>query len=186
MKKTIGILLAMAMILSLSISAFAQSGDVTVKGHIGTLGDPNIGPDGTYDITYNTAVHWWVTQANPTTVVNGDSNGPDATVVNRIQNNNTATRIAVSLDSFNLKAGDAEDTTMQGYLTLNLTGDLAEGAMAATDISTGYTGPFNYTATLDGGSENAWKYGFGGTYNAPVLTTSYAPQYTMTLGFTFV
>lgn len=184
-KTTISIVLAITMVLSLSVSVFATTGNVTVDGHIGTTGAPTTGPDGTYDITYTTAVHWWVTQANPTTVVNGDSTGPNSSVVNKIQNNNTATQVKVSLDSFDLIAGDATNSTMQGYLTLNLTGALAADNAGTFDLSTGYTGTTNYTALLNGGASNAWEYGFGGSYSASTLTTSYAPQYTMTLGFAF-
>ena len=191
MKKAIGILLTMVMILSLSLPAFAASGDVTVDGHIGTSGNPSTDPGGdpsapgSYDITYSTTVHWWVTQDNPTTVVDGDSSGPNSSVVNKIQNNNTATEIKVSLNSFELMPGDATDTTMQDYLTLNLKGDLAADGVGSIDLSVGYTGPTTYTALLEGGAANAWTYGFGGIYGAPTLTTSYAPQYTMNLGFAF-
>lgn len=189
MKKTIGIVLIIALILSLSVSAFAASGNVTVAGHIGTTGEPDVedpSVPGTYEITYTTAVHWWVTQANPTTVVDGDSSGPNPSVVNKIQNNNTATQIKVSLDSFNLVSGDATDATMQSYLTLNLTGDLtATDDAEDIDLSAGYAGTTCYSDTLDGGEMNAWTYGFGGSYDASTLTKSYSPQYTMTLGFAF-
>lgn len=185
MKKAIGILLTMAMILSLPLSAFAAAGDVTVNGHIGTTGEPGVGPDGNYDITYSTAVHWWVTQANPTLVVNGDAGGPNDAVVNKVQNNNTATQIQVSLNSFNLIPGDATDPTMQSHLTLNLTGDLAADNVGSIELSTGYAGTTTYTSLLDGGAEKAWTYGFSGTYGAPTLTASYEPEYTMTLGFKF-
>ena len=181
MKKAIGILIAAAMILSLSLTAVAATGDVMVNGHIGTSGDPS-----TYDITYTTAVHWWVTQAAPTTVVDGDSIGPNPSMVNKIENNNTATQIKVSLNSFNLINGDATDSTMQSYLTLFLTGDLAADGVDVIELSaTGYIGPTTYTALLNGGAGNEWAYGFTGTYGAPTLTTRYAPQYTMNLGFAF-
>ena len=180
MKKTISIFLAMAMVLSPSLSVLAATGNVAVDGHIGTVGDP-----GSYDMTYTTAVHWWVTQASPTAVVDGDSSGPNAAVVNKIENNNTATEIKVSLVSFDPVAGDATNATLQGYLTLNLTGALANNGVGSINLSTGYTGPTNYTNLLAGGAANAWTFGFGGTYAAPTLTTSYAPAYTMALGFEF-
>lgn len=181
MKTAIGIILVTAMVLSLSVSAFAATGDVSVDGHIGTIGEPS-----SYDITYTTAVHWWVTQADPSHVVDGDSVGPNSSVTNTIQNNNTATQVKVSLDSFNLMPGDATNATMQNHLTLTLTGDLAANGVDTIDISTGYAGPTNYTALLNGGAANAWTYGFSGTYNASTLTMSYAPKYTMALGFKFV
>lgn len=183
MKKAISILLTMAMILALSVSAVAAStGNVTVDGHIGTTGDPTPG----FDITFTTGVYWWVTQAAPTTVVDGDSSGPNPSVVNMIENNAAATQIEVSFDAFALANADANNATMQAALILNLTGALSADTVGILDLSTGYSAPsITYTALLDSGPTNVWKYGFGGTYSAPLSATPYIPQYTMTLGFAF-
>lgn len=182
MKKTISILLTMAMVLSLPLSVFAGSeGNVTVYGHIGTHGDPS----DTYDITFSTDVYWWVTQAAPGKIVNGDSYGPNDAAVNFIKNNIATTEIVVSLNSFNLEDGDARNTDMQNNLELYLTGALAEDEMASENLNKGYDGITTYTKLLYGGDAKQWTYGFAGTYDAK-LTKRYTPQYTMTLGFAFV
>lgn len=189
MKKTISIFMAFLMVLSFPVFAYAGSGNVEVNGHIGVLGDLTIDPDGngggTYDITYSASVHWWVTQDDSNAVVNGTAAGP-ADVVNIIQNNNTAVDVKVSLDSFVPQPGDAKDTAMQDNLILELTGDLAADEMNTVNLTDGYDGPKNYTKNLEGGPENAWVYGFGGSYKAKKLTKSFSPKYTMTLGFKFV
>lgn len=192
MKKLLSLALAVVMIFALSITALAATqGDVDVEGHIGIQSDPIIGPDdptdplyNTYNVTFSTAVHWWVTEAAPTTVVDGDSIGPGS-ASNRIENRSSGTTIDVTLDAFT-PGVTADNAAVDPFLTLSLTGDLAmTGSPDLVAAGAGYTGPYTYTSSLLYGAGNAWTYGFTGTYSGTLTTAGYAPVYTMTLGFTF-
>lgn len=183
MKRTLSIILALVLLFSLSLTAFATtSSNVDVNGHIGTQGDPSVDPtDPTYDIVLSTSVHWWVTQNNPGVIVDGTSSGP-GTVNNLIRNNKNGTTINVTFDEFALVAGDAEDVADD--LTLFLTGDLAEDDVGDEDLSNGYSSTsIPYTTQLIYGTD--WTFGFTGTYSGELATTMLAPAYTMTLGFAF-
>lgn len=195
MKKILSVMMAAALTLTCAIPAFASS-NVDVTGHIGTNGNPTIDPGGdpstpgtdpgtggAYDVTFNSSVHWWVTQTSYPNVVNGDASGANASVVNAIQNNNTAADVNVSFDSF---IGDTVAGTVDPDLTLFLTGDLAADGVGAIDLSGDYTGTsIAYTAALQSGTN--WSFGFNGQYTpaSGSVNTSYTPGYTMTLGFSF-
>jgi len=195
-KKILSVMMAAALAFTCSIPVFASAaGNVDVTGHIGTNGNPTVDPGGdpttpgtdpggnTYDVTFNTSVHWWVTQTSYPNVVDGDASGPNATVVNAIQNNNAAVDVNVSFDSF---TGDTVANTVDPDLTLYLTGDLAADSVGAIDLSGDYAGPsIAYTAPLVNGTN--WTYGFSGQYTpaSASVNTSYTPAYTMTLGFSF-
>lgn len=191
MKKILSIVIVLALVFTLSVSAFATPGEVTVNGHIqNTLEtDPTIDPvgdpsnPGSYDVTFTSTVHWWVTEASYPSVKNGNASGLDDSVQNVIQNNSTSgTAIKVSLNSF---TGDTVAASIASKLTLNLTGALAANGAGSINLASDYIGTTNYTANLDPGTANAWTYGFNGTYTGTLSTTAVTPQYTMTLGFSF-
>jgi len=199
MKKFLGILLALTMVFSLSVTAFAADGDVDVNGNI-KLQDPALDPGGdpdhpgtdpsgrTYDVTFTTTVYWWVTEAtfNGTDydVVDGNASGP-ATVSNKIQNNNTTTGndIAVSFKSFTLTNTAATTLGASGDLALYLTGDLAADGIGSQDLANGYSTATPYTADLVNGTP--WTFGFDGTYSGAPTSTGIAPTYKITLAFTW-
>ena len=197
MKKLLSAMMAVTLALTCSITAFASAtGNVDVTGHIGTSGNPTIDPGGdptnpgtdpgtggTYDVTFSSSVHWWVTQTSYPNVVNGDAAGANASVVNAIQNNNSAADVNVSFDSF---VGDSAANTVDPDLTLFLTDDLAADGVGSIDLSGDYTGSsIAYTAPLQNGT--SWTFGFSGQYTPATgnVNTSYTPAYTMTLGFSF-
>jgi len=197
MKKFLGILLALTMVFSLSVTAFAADGDVDVNGTI-KLQDPVLDPGGdptnpgtdpngrTYDVTFTTTVYWWVTEStyNGTDydVVDGNASGP-ATVSNQITNNNTAETINVSFKSFEGTNTAAATLGASGDLELYLTGDLAADGIGSQDLAADYTTATPYTATLVNGTP--WSFGFTGTYAGTPSSTAISPTYVLTLGFTF-
>lgn len=188
MKRVLSIIVILAIAFCLPMTALAATqGDVDVDGHIGIHGDPTIdpggdpsAPDGNYDLTFAASVHWWVTQTSHPNVINGTGSLPDATHRNKILNN-SAVAINVSFVTFTGTNPDA--ATVDPNLTLFLTDDLNKDGMLGVDISGGYTGTaVAYTASLPANTD--WEYGFSGTYTA-ALTSSYNPQYAMTLEFAF-
>lgn len=190
MKKILSFVLTLVLLSSLSVTALAEkTGNVTVNGSLQntTTGDPSIDPDGdtdnpgSYDITFDTAVNWYVTENSYPAIWNGVTTNPSNP--NKIQNNSTSgTAVSVSLKSFK---GDSVATSIAGQLTLNLTGDLAADGMGATNLANAYNGTTNYTAALNPGASNAWTYGFTGNYSGTLSKTAVTPTYTMVLGFTF-
>lgn len=194
MKKFICILLSLIMVLSLTvISVLAADGEVEVNGNI-ILQDPTIGsdtdPNGrTYDVTFGTTVYWWVTEAtfNGTNynVVDGNSSGPNTTVLNKIVNNAAGNDIRVSLKSFTLTNTAASTLGASGDLTLYLTGDLANNGIGTQDLANGYVpeSPVTYTADLVNGTP--WVFGFTGTYYGTPTSAGLTPTYRITLGFSW-
>lgn len=187
MKKILSIAIALVLVASMSVVAFAAN--VETYGHIGVSGEPTIEPEGdpdnpdtNYDLTFSATVHWYVTQTSYPNVINGDANGPDDAVSNKIVNNSAA-NVEVKFVSF---AGSDEDNndvaaTVAPNLTLNLTGNLA--IPSNPDLSSGYTEGHTYRDELE--ADSTWTYGFTGEYTAANVNASYAPQYTMVLGFSF-
>lgn len=196
MKKILSIVLVLTMVFSLTISAYAATGDVDVYGTI-VLQDPKIDPGGdpsnpgsdpetgrAYDVTYHTAVYWWVTEEtyNGTDydVVDGDAYGPDEDVVNEIQSN-IEDDIYVSFIGF---AGDTVADGIADDLELYLTKDLAKDGVEVLELSGGYEdGAIAYEDPLEYGIN--WEFGFTGSYDGAPTATAISPTYTMTLGFSF-
>lgn len=190
MKKVLSIILALVLSSSLSVTALAEKdGNVTVVGLIQNTktDDPTVDPDGdtanpgSYDITYDTTVNWYVTENSYPAVWNDKETNPSNP--NKIQNNSTSgTAVRVSLNEF---TGDSVAASIASKLTLNLTGDLAAGGMGSTNLASDYIDTMNYPAPLNPGTANAWKYGFSGSYSGTLSTTALEPKYTMVLGFSF-
>lgn len=197
-KKIVSIALVVVMVFSLSATAFAATEDsITVNGTIQNTNttDPNTPGTSTdaYDVTFTTTVYWWVTQANPTAVVDGTSTGPGA--VNNIIKNESSSDLKVSFVDFVVVSASQADVTaaVSNGLTLFLTGNLTAGigGVGSQDLASGYTPsaaiPYESVAgtpiKLLPGTANQWTYGFTGTYSGSLSTTALTPQYTMTLEF---
>lgn len=181
-KKTLlGLALGAMIVSSTSLTAFAADGKVEVKGSI-ILTEPNIGPDGNYDVTIPSAVYWYVNDASRPVVVNGTIAGADSavwgepdTTVNIIKNN-SGVDITTTFKSFDLKNPDA--TTVSKDLQLFLAGDLGE---VQADLSKGHVADINIGVLEADGS---FDFGFTGEYSGRITnSTNYSPEYTMTLGF---
>lgn len=191
MKKLLSILLALTLLLCVSVTAFAESeGEVTVNGTIQNTNEEDplvpiypLDPedDTEYDITFTAAVYWWVTNDSYPNVVDGDANGPDASVENVIENNNASSQIEVAFVSFEGTNQAASDLADAGTLELYLTGDLA--LTSDPDISGDYSTAETYSDLIAPG--DIWTYGFSGEYSEPLSRTAIEPTYALTLSFAF-
>ena len=193
MKKIISILLTLTLLFALSISVFAESADggaeIDLFGGPGGPGGPGGGDqggdvkvngsikEGIYNVKYPSQVNWYVTDASNREVWNSPNNNNNV-APNTIQNLSKGSAYNVTLKKIILTNKAAESIAKN--LELYLTGNLAKAPLANKNINNGYSGTTAYKEQLTPGS---WTFGFTGKYNAWLSSTSYAPTYTMTIGF---
>lgn len=179
-----------------TLPAFAVEKSQEVTGEIGYTAGGGITDPGTqveYDIEFSTTdVKWYVTEFssmdvwNTTTENNAESPYTIKSKSKKIADDTPVyIPLEVTLNKFegtNSAAGDIADK-----LELYLTGDLAGVTKDGTDIgdqdlSAGFENTDTnkaYANLLMPGDAKAWKFGFAGSYNGALPTTTLTPEYTM-------
>ncbi|MDR1068173.1 MAG: hypothetical protein LBL36_02875 [Clostridiales Family XIII bacterium] len=108
----------------------------------------------------------------------GDITAPDYHITNLSRAND----LTVTMTDFVIKDEDSDATTIDSDLTLNITGT----QMALADVVGMTSRTDAYATTLfkrvDLSTANTWNFSLGGTWDGDWSTT-YTPQYTMTLKF---
>lgn len=180
-KQTIGSLALVLLTLTGGSTIFAaETTEVPVNGEVGIqdITDPDVA---TYDLTIATSAEWFVTEHSGSSIWN-TSAALNTTNPNIIQNDNQKNiSYKVKLDSFTQGNEAAED--LESYLTLNLTGSLAEDGVGIVDLSEGTFAGQDYTARLQPGESKAWNFGFSGSYTQGVTSTVLTPTYKLALEF---
>ena len=174
-KSAFSALLTFALLVTAVVPAYAES-EVEVEGFVGVYDE-----NASYQVSFSTAdVEWYVTENSWPNVWNTASSNLNTTPY-WIQNNSNGIAYEVELESFVGTNGDA--AAIAGDLVLYFTGNLAADGMNTTNLSGGFTSGTTYTDALLSGASNRWEYGFTGTYNEPLTTTGYSPEYTLTVNF---
>lgn len=174
MKKVLMLALSALIICTAAVTASAVELDesVEVNGFIGIdeTGGP-IDPEDIIAVSYPSSVEWAVTQAS-TSVVAASYDIENESTVN--------VDLEVTLTAFTRTS--AASTVPATGLTLNLTGDLAQGTIGQNIGAGAYTNTTAYTSTLDHGE--TWTFSFGGAYTGSLPSvTPYEPVYDMVLNF---
>jgi hypothetical protein len=185
MKKILSMVLVLVLSCMVVTAAFAShtsSISIKAEGYIGFDKDTDIADYVNAELKYPAEVKWYVNDAT----LNSTTGKYDVkSVTYEISHNasrmtNGVTQVAefeVTLQKFDVITNDGLNAAL---LTLNLTGDLREGAIGA-NLQNGYEAAAPYSTLLNYG--DVWSFSFDGEYSGSLPAEAIRPEYRMELCF---